>query len=74
MLAGSRAVDPDRDRHRPVERDGLDRGAAGRFLVLGFHRILQVEDDEIGGARPCLVDRARVARREEQHRRPFEKR
>ena len=68
MPLGPDAVDPDRDRHRPVGRDRLDRRIARRVLVLGLHRILEVEDHEIGRQSARLLDRARVGRRQEQQR------
>ena len=68
MPFGVGAVDPDRDRHRPWLLDRRDRRLARGILVLRLHRILKVEDDQVGIAFARLRDGARVAGRQEQQR------
>jgi hypothetical protein len=60
------AVHPDRDRHRPVARHSLDRRMARGRLVRQLHRVLEVEDYEVGAGLPCLGDRPRVGCGEKQ--------
>jgi regulator of protease activity HflC (stomatin/prohibitin superfamily) len=62
------AIDPDRDRHTPFGGNRLDGRSAGGALVGALHRILEVEDDEIGARITRLCNCAWVGRGEKEQR------
>ena len=66
MPLGADAVDPDRDRHRPVISDRLDSGPASAGFVFRAYCILQVENDEIAPGAPGLFNRPVVRSGQEQ--------
>ena len=62
-------IDPDRHRlAAEALRRRLDRRRAGGILVLFAHRILQIEDDEVGIERARLFDRAWIGGGQEEQR------
>jgi hypothetical protein len=68
MPFGPDAVDADRHRHRPRYRCRLHGRSSRLVLVLGLHRIFEVEHDEIGPSLTRLGDRAWVRGGQEQNR------
>src|SRR4029453_4647718 len=58
----------DGDRHPPFHAQRLDRRRPGGGLVLRLHRILKVENDQVGAALPGVHDRSRVASGKKQQR------
>ena len=67
MPLATNRIHPDRDRHRPFVRNGLDRRIARGLLVFRLHRIFEIEHHQIGAESAGFGDRSVVRRGQEQH-------